>query len=369
MKKTIFRKLLFDCSFFFLITLFSLSLIVWVFQAVNFLDIIIEDGRDHFVYLKYALLNLPKIVSKLIPFSIFIAFFYTLNKYEANNELIIFWNFGVNKFELIYFILKFSLFFVLIQLILSNFIVPKSQDYARSLIRDSSTLKFENFVKPKKFNDQIRGLTIFAEKKDKDGYLINVYLKKENKKNDFQITYAKKGVIQNIKNYQILILFNGQTINFVNKQINSFSFSRSDFNVSNLETNITTYIKTQENSTIHLYKCVLELKDLSKKTNLENCSIGNYSNIIKELYKRIYIPIYIPLLVLTTLLLIIYSKEEVNHLKFRFFILFFGFFIIIFSEMSIRFVEITFLQNLKILIIPFMILIFFLTFINFKLKI
>ena len=98
MKKTIFRKLLFDCSFFFLITLFSLSLIVWVFQAVNFLDIIIEDGRDHFVYLKYALLNLPKIVSKLIPFSIFIAFFYTLNKYEANNELIIFWNFGVNKF-------------------------------------------------------------------------------------------------------------------------------------------------------------------------------------------------------------------------------------------------------------------------------
>ena len=107
------------------------------------------------MYLKYALLNLPKIVSKLIPFSIFIAFFYTLNKYEANNELIIFWNFGVNKFELIYFILKFSLFFVLIQLILSNFIVPKSQDYARSLIRDSSTLKFENFVKPKKFNDQI----------------------------------------------------------------------------------------------------------------------------------------------------------------------------------------------------------------------
>jgi len=368
MKKIIFRKLLFDCLIFFLITLLSLSLIIWVFQAVNFLDIIIEDGRDHLVYLKYSLLNLPKIVSKLIPFSIFIAFFYTLNKYETNNQLIIFWNFGVNKLELIYFIFKFSLFFLLVQLILSTFIVPKSQDYARTLIRDSSTIKFESFVKPKKFNDNIKGLTIFAEKKDRDGYLINVYLKKENKINDFQITYAKKGIIQNINNYQTLILFNGQTLNFINNQVNSFTFSRSDFNVSNLETNITTYIKTQENSTKHLYSCVLEIQKDLKITQPENCSISNYSNVIKELYKRIYIPIYIPLLVLTTLLLIIYSKEEVNHFKMKLFILFFGFVIIILSEMSIRFVEITFLQNFKILIIPFIILISFLIFINFKLK-
>jgi len=311
---------------------------------------------------------LPKIVSKLIPFSIFIAFFYTLNKYETNNQLIIFWNFGVNKLDLIYFIFKFSIFLVLIQLILSTLIVPKSQDYARTLIRDSSTIKFESFVKPKKFNDNIKGLTIFAEKKDRDGYLINVYLKKENKINDFQITYAKKGIIQNINNYQTLILFNGQTLNFINNQVNSFTFSRSDFNVSNLETNITTYIKTQENSTKHLYSCVLEIQKDLKITQPENCSISNYSNVIKELYKRIYIPIYIPLLVLTTLLLIIYSKEEVNHFKMKLFILFFGFVIIILSEMSIRFVEITFLQNFKILIIPFIILISFLIFINFKLK-
>ena len=272
MKKIIFRKLLFDCLFFFLITLLSLSLIIWVFQAVNFLDIIIEDGRDHLVYLKYALLNLPKIVSKLIPFSIFIAFFYTLNKYETNNQLIIFWNFGVNKLELIYFIFKFSLFFLLVQLILSTYIVPKAQDYARAVIRDSSTVKFESFIKPKKFNDQIKGLTIFAEKKDKDGYLINVYLKKENTNDNFQITFAKKGIIQNINDDQALILFNGQTLNFINKQVNTFTFSRSDFNVSNLQTNFTTYVKTQENSTKHLYKCVLELKNNLKKNNLENCS-------------------------------------------------------------------------------------------------
>jgi len=42
MKKILFRKLLSDCSLFFLITLLSSSLIIWVFQAVNFLDILIR---------------------------------------------------------------------------------------------------------------------------------------------------------------------------------------------------------------------------------------------------------------------------------------------------------------------------------------
>ena len=97
MKKILFKKILYDCLFFFSISLLSASIVVWVFQAVNFLDIIIEDGRGYLVYLNYTLLNFPKIISKILPFTIFFSFFYVLTKYELNNELIIFWSFGVNK--------------------------------------------------------------------------------------------------------------------------------------------------------------------------------------------------------------------------------------------------------------------------------
>ena len=90
MKKILFRKLLLDCMIFFLITLFSTGIIIWIFQAVNYLDIIIEDGRDYLVYIQYSLLNFPKIISKIFPFALFFSFFYVLTKYELNNELIIF---------------------------------------------------------------------------------------------------------------------------------------------------------------------------------------------------------------------------------------------------------------------------------------
>ena len=74
MKKILFRKLVNDCTLFFLISLISASTIVWVFQAVNFLDLMVEDGRDFLLYLYYTLLNFPKIISKLLPFALFFSF-------------------------------------------------------------------------------------------------------------------------------------------------------------------------------------------------------------------------------------------------------------------------------------------------------
>ena len=48
----------------------------------------VEDGRDYLVYIKYSLLNFPKIITRIFPFALFFSFSYVLSKYELNNELI-----------------------------------------------------------------------------------------------------------------------------------------------------------------------------------------------------------------------------------------------------------------------------------------
>ena len=138
MKKIIFRKLLIDCLIFFLLSLISLSIIIWVFQSVNYLDIIIDDGKDYKIYLGYSILNFPKILSKVFPFAIFFSFSYVLNKYELNNELLIFWSFGISKIKVVNFFLVVSVFITFVQLSLSAYFVPMAQDIAKSLLRNSS---------------------------------------------------------------------------------------------------------------------------------------------------------------------------------------------------------------------------------------
>ena len=179
MKKILFRKLLIDYLSFFLVALLGSSIVVWIFQAVNYLDIMIEDGRDYKIYIYYSLLNFPKILSKLYPFVLFFSIFHITSKLENNNELLILWNFGVNKIELINFIFRFSIILMIVQIIFSSLIIPKSQDMARSFLRSSKVNFFGNFIKPQKFNDTIKDVTIYSERKDIEGNLFNLYLKKK----------------------------------------------------------------------------------------------------------------------------------------------------------------------------------------------
>ena len=165
MKKIIFNQLLKDITKFFLLSSLSLSLIIWVIQAVNFLDYISEDGHGLVTYFNITLLNFPKIFSRIMPFCIFLSIFYTLIRYEVKNELVIFWNIGINKIKFINIVIIFSLIFLFIQIALSALIVPKTLDSAREYIRNSNVDFFPNLIKEKKFIDVVENLTIFVESK------------------------------------------------------------------------------------------------------------------------------------------------------------------------------------------------------------
>ena len=362
MKKILYRKLLQDYLTFFFIAIVSTSVVIWVFQAVNFLDIMIEDGRDYLVYISFSLLNFPKILSKVFPFALFFSLFYVTIKSELNNELIILWNFGVHKISIIRFILKISLALLIFQIILTAFVVPKSQDIARSFLRSSTVNFFDNFIKPQKFNDTIKGVTIFSDKKDKFGNLTNLYLKREINSNEFQITYAKKGKFKQIGNSPILVLYEGATITSKNNEITNISFSKSDFSLANIETNTTTYKKTQEISSLKLFLCIKNFYKLQRKEfemkvkNIENCSYQNIQNIIKEFYKRFIIPFYIPLLSLIPFLLITSSKENLNYSKTRTITFLIGLAVTIFSETTIRFISQISIYDLFVMVTPIILL-------------
>ena len=369
MKKIIFRKLLQDCLTFFFLALFGISIIIWVFQAVNFLDIMIEDGRNYNVYLNYTLLNFPKIVSRILPFALFFSFSYTLIKYEANNELIIFWNHGVNKINVINFFFWISILIMLIQIILLTTVVPKSQELARSKLRSSNIDYFEGLIKPKKFNDTIKGLTIYAENKNTNGEFKNIYIKKNNSKKGFQITFAKKGVFELKNNKKILVLYDGQTLNQNDNNVTNFDFSKSDFGITNMESHLITHPKIQEQSSISLFNC-LQFTLKKKQTNIINCQKNKIRDVYKELFKRLVNPFYLPVLVLISLLLILTTKENLKYNKNKFLILLAGFGIIILSESSLGYITNNLTRNISISILPiiFILITYFIFVLKLKFK-
>ena len=359
MKKIIYIKLAKECTMFFFLTLFTLSIIIWVLQAVNYLDFVIEDGHDFLVYLNYTILSFPKIFSKIFPFAIFLGFSYIFLKYEEKNEMIIFWNFGIQKIHFINFFIKFSLLFVFLNLLLNTFIVPYTQDKARSFIRSSDLGFFESILKPKKFIDIVTNLTIYFDKKNMNGELENIFL---NDKLDFknsQTIFAKKAVFEVRGLKKVLVLHGGTTINNINGRISIFTFDKTDFNISKFSSSTITQQKIQETSSIDLIKCLLIIGNLKMNIDdnieinkISNCKPKSLQNIYKELYLRLIKPFYITFLISLTLLFILKSKNEHTFKKYIYKIYFLGFLFAIFFESSSKFMSTNLLINLSISTLP-----------------
>ena len=376
MKKLIFRKFAKDVFQFFLLVSITISLIVWVIQAVNFLDIVTEDGHGFKVYFLYTLLSLPKIFSKILPFVYFVSLFYIIGKYENNNELIIFWTIGIRKIEFVNILLKFSIFYLIFQLILTTFIVPFTLDKARSYIRASNVDLFSSIIQEKKFIDTVKNLTIFVEEKKENGDLKNIFLKEYIEKNQYQVIVAKKGKLIKKNNKSSLLLFDGKIINNSNQQTNSFKFSETEMNLSKFSTKTTTHPKIQEVRTYDVLSCIVKLKNfhnafllnmLNTEKDLINCKIENITNSYQEVLKRFVSPFYLFVLSLIACLIIIKSKDDYKYIKYKFGLFISGVVAIIVSEVSINYSSPNIFQNVYLIFLP--ILLFFLVYIYFQIKI
>jgi len=349
MKKLIFKKFLKDLTGFLLLVSLSITLIVWVVQAVNFLDFVSEDGHSFKVYFFYTILNLPKIISRILPFIFFVSLFYIILKYENNNELIIFWTAGIRKVDFAKIIMKYSLLYILIQISLSAYLVPKSQDLARSFIRSSNVDFFPSLIKAGKFIDTVTGLTIFIESENKNGEFQNIFLKDELSYASSEIIYAEKGKIVNQNGNNYLILNNGKFLNNDNGIVTVFSFKKTEFNLSKYTTKTTVTPKIQELNTSLIIKCFLLIKKqenqfFEKFSRSQNTNFGSLrcdkqflSNLKQEIFKRFYLPFYFPLIAVVACLLITRSKDDYKFTQFKFILFNIGVAIIVLSEVSIRY--------------------------------
>jgi lipopolysaccharide export system permease protein len=334
MKKLIFKQLYFEIIKNFLTFLFVLSIIVWTLQSINYFDFVANDGHGIKVYFYYVVLNLPKIMHRLVPFVFFISLFYTILLYEQKNELNVFWLHGVKKNYFMNKVINITIFLVFAQILIGTFVVPKSQLVARQFLKYSSLEFFTTLIKPGKFLNITKNLTIYIEKENKDKSFENIFL--EDKTKNLKLIYAKKGLIINNNNTKIFKLLNGNVVDNSNSKIKIFKFDQINYDLSDIKTNTITTPKIQEIDTRNLFLCLF--KD---KTNLNNftCRENIKPEINQQIFKRLLKPFYLFLIALVCSCLIIKSKDSHGYNKYRSLIFMLGFLILILSEISVKYVS------------------------------
>ena len=359
MEKIIFRKLLLDITLRALAITFSLGLIVWIVQAVNYLDFVIGEGHNFKIYFYYNLFNFPKIVHRILPFVFAISIFFELLKYEKNNELLIFWTNGIEKKKFILNLIKFALIVTIIQILIGNFVSPSSQYKARGFLKSSNMDFLPNLINQGKFIDTVSGLTIFINEKTANNSFKNIFIQEgqlfDGEQTSNQIIYAKEGFLID-DNKKLFRLLNGKNLSTNNKKLISFEFDKIDYDLSKFESRSIKIAKMQELPSRKIIECSISLmKGISYREKMFLCDFNSLKNIKQEIYKRFVKPIYFPLLTLVCCFLLTFSKIE-NNFSFRTIKVFSSvFLILVLSEILMRYIETSQLLFILVIILPIII--------------
>ena len=354
MKNRIYKYIFHEFIRNFIVVLFAFAAVIWTIQAVNFLDLVTDDGHAFKIYLLYSFLIITKIITKLIPFTFLIASIMTILKLEKDNELIILWSSGLNKIHIVNLMFRISILMVLVQLFMATIINPKTLNFSRTLLKNSELQFIPSLLKVRQFNDTVKGLTIFVENKKIDGTYENIFIKDEGRiltkvsgsdSGESSTIFAKSGYTT--KDGKNLILFDGNiqtTENYENVSI--ITFKKTTINFSGIYTKTTNVPKIQEKPSIRIIHCMQE-KNLFEK----NCVLSNNIGILEgvesvkktltqnkiEFNRRFGMPLFIPLVSLISCFLLLSRKEKKNPTLYKFVFFILGISFLVGSEISVRY--------------------------------
>ncbi len=154
-----------------LLITFSLTSIVWLTQALRFIDFIVNQGVSISIFLKLTALLIPSLVLMVLPPALFCSVLFVYNKLKADSELVILQAAGLSRWRLAVPALQVAALVALVGYGISLYLMPVSygrfRDMQAYLRNNYASILLEEGV----FSNPVEGLTVFIRERDADGIL------------------------------------------------------------------------------------------------------------------------------------------------------------------------------------------------------
>lgn len=153
-----------------LVTL-SLTSIIWLTQALRYIDFIVNRGLSMGSFLYLTALLIPSLLFLLLPIALFIAVVFGYNKLASDSELVVMKSAGLSPLQLARPALILSLLITLICYLMSLYLMPLTKRQfkeAQNFLRDNyASVLLQEGV----FNSPMEGLTVYIRDREDNGVL------------------------------------------------------------------------------------------------------------------------------------------------------------------------------------------------------
>ena len=182
----------------FLAVLGSLTTMVWLTQVLRRFDLLATQGQSLIIFLTVTGLALPMLMLVIAPIALFIAVVFTLNRLNADSELVVMTAAGVSRWQIFRPLFALTMIVASLSVIVSAEVGPMTLRTLREQIAKVNADIISNVAIPGRFTTIDRALTFHVRERGPNGLMIGLFVY-DGRNPDNESTYiAERGRITQI---------------------------------------------------------------------------------------------------------------------------------------------------------------------------
>jgi lipopolysaccharide export system permease protein len=187
----------------------SLTMLIWVTQALREIDLMTNQGQAVLVFIGMTGLLIPVLVLIIAPVALMVAVTYALNKLNADSEMIVMSAAGMSPWRLFVPFILVALVVSLMVAVIGAYLGPKGLRELRTWAAQLRADLVSTIVKPGRFTTIERGLTFYIRERRPNGDFIGILIDDRRDPKERATFLAEHGEILENDNGTFLVLERG----------------------------------------------------------------------------------------------------------------------------------------------------------------
>src|SRR5262249_45751799 len=186
-----------------------LTLLIWVTQALREIDLMTNQGQAVLVFVGMTGLLIPVLVLIIAPIALMVAVTYSLNKLNADSEMIVMSAAGISPWRLFVPFVLVALVVSLLVAVIGAYLGPKGLRELRTWAAQLRADLVSTIVKPGRFTTIEKGLTFHIRERRPNGQLLGILIDDRRDSNERATFLAERGEILENEGGTFLVLESG----------------------------------------------------------------------------------------------------------------------------------------------------------------
>jgi len=260
--------------------------IVWLTQSLQRVDILIEHGEGFATFAWLTILIIPSLLSVVIPFAVFGATLYALQRLHADSEIAVMFAAGISKYRIAVPLLAITMIGSLVTLWINVDLMPRSYRTLKAAIAEIRADFATAVLRPGEFITVANGFTVYAEEARPGGQFVGLMIHDYRNGSDAETYMAQQGLMRETSIGPILYLRNGniQRVDEKTGKVDIIEFAQTALNISEF---------TSAPRDLQLELTERYLGELFNPDMSVQWDIDNRGRLISEGHARLSAPLYI----------------------------------------------------------------------------